>query len=270
LAVKIKYKNSTIPDGNAKKYFNSKNLLLFGLILYFYTLKKSNPMSKKILFAFELIVVAAFIIVVAGCEQDKKPTKSSMEGVWTVTHVYDDNGVDHASKLNFPITAFSLSSDNTIVSTAGPLVMFLVYGDNKYTQIASDVDQVFNYAGLDFNGGEYFVAGGTPDRFTLEMKLEGLPGQKTLTTLLDMLGITQDYLDLVIYHKFMDVGIDFADDYKTMTWYIDNTTTAVYNTKDNNGNYILWGGWPVDNFTHCSIVLEKQVKDLTQVVQDAI
>lgn len=53
--------------------------------------------------------------------------------------------------------------------------MFIVYGDNKYTQIASDVDQVFNYAGLDFNGGEFFVEDGVVDRFTLEMKLQACP-----------------------------------------------------------------------------------------------
>ncbi len=215
------------------------------------------------------LFVALVLFGLSACTTDEKPTKTSMEGVWTVTHVYDGSGADLASKFNFPITAFHLSSDNTVISTASPLIMYLVYGDNKYTQIASYVDQVFNYVSLDFNGGEFFVAGGTPDRFTLEMKLEGLPGQKTLTTLLDMLGITQDYLDLVVYHKFQDVGVDFSEDYNTMTWTFDATTTAVYNTKDNNGNYILWGGWPVENFSHCTIELKKQTKDLTQVVQDA-
>lgn len=217
------------------------------------------------------IILFAFVtLFISACEEDETPTKSKMEGVWTVSHVYDVNGVDHASKINFPITAYHLSSDNTIISTAAPMTMFIVYGDNKYTQIAGDIDQVFNYAGLDFSGGEFFIAGGVVDRFTLEMKLEGLPGQKALTTLLDMLGITNDYLDVVVYHKFMDVGVDFSDDNTTMNWYIDDATTAVYNTKDNNGNYVLWGGWPVNNFTHCQIVLQKQTKDLTQVVQDAI
>lgn len=223
--------------------------------------------------AITKLLIASFVfsaLFLASCEQDETPTKTRMEGVWTVKHVYDINDVDHASKLNFPITAFHLSSDNTVISTASPLVMFIVYGDNKYTQIASSIDQVFNYAGLDFNGGEYFVAGGVVDRFTLEMKLEGLPGQKTLTTLLDLLGISNDYLDMVVYHKFMDVGISFTDDNNTMIWTIDDKTTAVYNTKDNYGNYVLWGGWPVNSFTRCTIVLQKQVKGLNEVVQDAI
>jgi hypothetical protein len=148
--------------------------------------------------------------------------------------------------------------------------MYLVYGDNKYTQIASTIDQVFNYAGLDFSGGEFFVSGGVVNRFTLEMKLEGLPGQKALTTLLDILGITQDYLDIVIYHKFMDVGVYFENNNNTMRWEFDDKTFAEYNTKNNYGNYILWGGWPVENFSRCTIVLEKQVTDLTQVVQEAL
>ncbi|MEI6121992.1 MAG: hypothetical protein WCQ95_00050 [Bacteroidota bacterium] len=226
--------------------------------------------TSKLLVNLLLVSFVSVTIFFSSCTKDETPTKTLMEGVWTVKHVYDASGSDHASTLNFPITAFHLSSDNTVISTASPLIMYVVYGDNKYTQIASDIDQVFNYAGLDFNGGEFFIDGGVVNRFTLEMKLEGLPGQKSLTTLLDMLGITNDYLDMVVYHKFMNVGVSFADDNSTMTWTIDDQTTAVYNTKDNQGNYVLWGGWPVNNFTRCSIVLQKQTKDLTQIVTDAI
>jgi hypothetical protein len=218
-----------------------------------------------------LLLPALFaMMLLPACEKDETPTKTRMEGVWRVTHVYDESGNDLVSRFNFPITAFHLSSDNTVISTACPLFMYVVYGDNKYTQIASTIDQVFNYAGLDFNGGEFFVAGGVVDRFTLEMKLEGLPGQKTLTTLLDMLGITQDYLDMVVYHKFMDVGVDFEQGNSVMIWHFDGMTTAVYNTKNNYGNYVLWGGWPVDKFSRCTIVLEKQARGLDEVVQEAL
>jgi hypothetical protein len=213
------------------------------------------------------VIIAMFM---AGCAKDETPTKTRMEGVWTVKHVYDAAGTDHAPQLNFPITAFWLTSDNSISSTSAPMMMYVVYGESKYTQIASDIDQVFNYAGLDYTGGEYFVGDGVVDRFTLEMKLQGLPGQHALTQLLSLIGINAQFLDQVVYHKFMDVGIAFADENNTMTWTIDDATAAVYNVKDNNGNYILWGGWPVDSFSRCTIVLEKQVKDLNQVVQDAI
>ncbi len=229
-------------------------------------------MKSKSSFLTKLSILSIVFVTffISSCQKDQTPTKTLMEGVWTVSHVYDAAGVDHANKLNFPVTAFWLTDDNSISSTAAPMMMFVVYGDNKYTQIASDIDQVFNYAGLNYNGGEYFVGDGVVDRFTLEMKLQGLPGQHSLVELLSILGIDASFLNTVVYHKFVDVGVGFADDNTTMTWNIDEKTTAVYNTKDSQGNYILWGGWPVSNFTRCSIVLHKQTKDLNQVVTDAI
>jgi len=215
------------------------------------------------------IIIAFGILGLSGCKKEEPPTKTSMEGTWTVTEAYDGSGNVLAHNINFPITAFHLSSDNGVVSTAGPMIMYIVYGDNQYTNIASKVDQVFNYVSLDFNNGEFFVGGGVQERFTLEMKLEGLPGQKALTDLLGYLGIGNDYLDVVIYHKFMDVLVSFEDDYNTMIWEFDATTSAVYNKKDNYGNYVLWGGWPVENFSHSRFVLTKQVKDLADVVKDA-
>jgi len=214
------------------------------------------------------IIIAVIIVMFSSCmKEEPVPTKTQMQGVWTVTNVYNDLGADITSRVQFPVVAFSLSSDNTIVSTAGPLIMYVVYGDSKYTQIASDVDQVFNYASLSFNGGEYFVAGGEVDRFTIEMKLEGLPGQKALTQLLNMLGIAQNYLDVVIYHKFMNVKIEFDSTGNQMTWTIDDQTTATYNTKDQYGNYVLWQGWPVNNFSKCRIVLKKQSVTIQDVVK---
>jgi len=206
-------------------------------------------MKNKLIY----LIAFSFIISFSSCDfllQEEPPTKTQMEGVWAVTKAYDvGTGKDITNRVNFPITAFHLSSDGTIISTAGPLIMYIVYGDSKFVNIASSIDQVFNYASLNFNGGEFFIGGGVQTRFTLEMKLEGLPGQAALTTLLEMLGIGNDYLDVVVYHKFMDVKVDFSENYETMYWEIDNMTTAVYNTKDNHGNYVLWHGWPVNKFS---------------------
>lgn len=222
---------------------------------------------KKILLLF-----VAFSLVFASCDltEDEPPTKTSMEGVWTATDVIDlTSGENITSKVSFPIVAMHLSSDGTIISTAGPLIMYIVYGDSKFVNIASKIDQVFNYTSLDFNGGEFFCGGGVQQRFTLEMKLEGLPGQKALTELLSLIGIGNAYLDVVVYHKFLDVKVEFAEDYNTMVWTIDNQTSAVYNTKDNNGNYVLWNGWPINNFSKVRVTMKKQVKDLRDVVQEA-
>lgn len=223
---------------------------------------------KKINFNILQSVIITFVITFfVSCQQETPPTKSQMEGVWQMTNVYNDQGADITSCVQFPVVAFSLSSDNTIVSTAGPLFMYIVYGDSKYTQIAGDIDQIFDYTKLSFNGGEFFVAGGNVNRFTIEMKLEGLPGQHALTELLNLIGIAQDYLDVVIYHKFMNVGITFDLTGQQMTWTIDNQTTATYNTKDQYGNYVLWNGWPVNNFSHCTIVLKKCTNTIEDVVK---
>lgn len=217
------------------------------------------------------LIIISFTLLFSSCDLSflEPPTKSSMEGVWKVTLVTNSSGQDITSQVSFPIVGFYLSSDNTVLSTAGPLIMYIVYGPSKFTQIASKIDQVFDYASLDFNGGEFFIGGGVQPRFTLEMKLEGLPGQKALTTLLDIIGVTNDYLDMVIYHKFMDVAVSFQNNHKTMIWEIDDVTTAVYNKKDSHGNYVLWGGWPANNFQHCKIWLEKQTMDLSDVVRSA-
>jgi len=225
---------------------------------------KNNLKNVNVLIAIFVLVLISF----SSCVKEEPPTKSLMEGVWEVTEAYNENGENIMQQISFPAVAFHLSSDNTVISSAGPMIMFIVYGQSKYTQIASKVDQVFNYASLDFNGGEFFIGGGVQNRFTLEMKLEGLPGQKALTTLLDLLGITNDYLDMVIYHKFMDIYVELDATHETMTWEFDNNTHAVYNSKDNFGNYVLWQGWPVENFSKCRFVLKKRVKDLKDVILD--
>ncbi|MCX6273286.1 MAG: hypothetical protein NTU44_19115 [Bacteroidetes bacterium] len=213
-----------------------------------------------------LCLFASLALFSSSCVKDETPTKTRMQGVWEVTAAYDENNADILSKVSVPVAAFHLSDDNTVVSTGGPAIMYVVYGGNKYTTIAGSLDQFFKYATLSFSGGEFFVGGGVVDRFTLEMKLQGIPGQMALTTLLDMLGITQDWLDVVVYHKFMDVKVTFNYDNSQMTWEFDNTTKAVYNTKDNYGNYVSWLGWPVTNFSHCRFILTKRSTSLNDLV----
>ncbi len=219
-----------------------------------------------------LVFFAFASLILFSCDtlfQDETPTKTKMEAVWEVTSVLNSNNQEIVNQLKFPILAFHLSSDNTVISTAGPLIMFIVYGDNNYAQISSQIDQVFNYVSLNFNGGEFFIGGGTQSRFTLEMKIEGVGGVSALTSLLELIGINPSFRFPVIYHKFMDVKVSFYEKDETMMWEFDSMTTAVYNTKDNYGNYILWQGWPVDNFQKCKITLKKRSKELRDLVQEA-
>ena len=226
----------------------------------------------KDILLLKLIFLSIACLLVFGCEylfEEEIPTKSKMEGVWEVIEAYDADSTPIIDDIKFPVTAFHLSSDHTVLSTAGPMAMYLVYGGNKYVEIASKIDQVFNYISLDVNGGEFFIDGGPVNRFTLEMKLEGLPGQKALTELLELIGIGNDYLDIVVYHKFMDIKVTFSganDD--IMMWEFDNLTHAEYNTKDQYGKYVLWQGWPAVNFSKCSFVLQKRVKSLEEVIKE--
>ncbi len=201
-------------------------------------------------------------------EQD--PTKSRMEGVWEVTEAYNEDGESILDSISMPITLFHLSSDNSVTSTAGPMVTYLVYGGSKYNSIASKIDQVFNYASLGLNHGEWSIDGGQATRFTLEMKLEGVAGQKALTDLLGWLGIGSDYLDVVIYHKFLDVEVTFENwNDSVMTWEFDNETRAIYNTKNKDLEYVIWNGWSTDSFSRCKFVLTKRSKDIEDLIKEA-
>ncbi|HIE16410.1 MAG TPA: hypothetical protein EYP69_05755 [Bacteroidales bacterium] len=215
-----------------------------------------------------------FLIVTTSCEKQETevPTKTKMEGVWLVTEAYDSTGTSIIDKIQnsaIPLTAFWLASDNSIASTSGPMTTYIVYGDSKWTEVSSKIDQVFNYANLSYNGGEFFVADGTPDRFTIELKLEGIGGTSSLVEILDIFNIQAEWLKKVVYHKFMDVAVSFNETGDQMIWEWDNQTSAVYNMKDQYGNYVLWNGWPVNNFSKCRFILTKQSKTLNDLTIDA-
>jgi hypothetical protein len=199
---------------------------------------------------------------------DSPPTtKEMMMGVWEVVEAEDENGDSILSDISFPVTAFHLAEANSVNSTGGPMFMNIVYGNSKYTQIASKIDQVFDYTSLSLTEGEWFIEGGYPERFTIEMKLQGLPGQGALTTLLNALGIAKNYLDMTVYHKFIDVKVSFPDSSDSvMIWEFDDETTAVYNSKDSQGNLVLWYGWPTDAFGRYRFVFKKRVKTVQQLI----
>jgi len=227
-------------------------------------------MKKSILFSLSWLIVLAFIFT--SCEKtDETPTKKRMEGVWQVVEAYDSSGTDIMSKIQgvIPITVVYLTSDNTLLSTFGPLTTYLVYGDTKWTEISSKIDQVFNYANLSFNGGEYFIADGVVDRFTVEMKLEGIGGTSTLVEILNIFNIQAEWLKSVVYHKFLDVKVSFNPTGDKMTWTFDNTTFARYNMKDQYGDYVLWMGFPTNKFSKSKFVLQKRSKTLQDLVQEA-
>lgn len=231
-----------------------------------------SELNKKVMRKFRYLFIVFFIqFYIVSCDlfQSEPPTKELMEGVWEVTSVKTSDGREIIDKVRLVISAFYLASDNTVLSTAGPLMMYIVYGENNYSQITGKLDQVFNYATLNLNGGEFFIGGGTQSTFTLEMKIEGIGGTQTLETLLSLMNIHPTFRVPVVYHKFMDVKVSFENKHQKMIWQFDNSTHAVYNTKDQYGNYVLWQGYPVENFQRCTITLEKRTKDIRDLVRDA-
>lgn len=218
-----------------------------------------------------------FLIIFIHCDWinledfiEQDPTRTRMEGVWEVTEAYNEEGESILDKISFPLTAFYLSNANSLESTAGPMISLIVFGDNKYTEVASKIDQAFNYADLNFTGGEWFIASGPVDRFTLEMKLKGLPGQAALADILEWFGLKPVLIEQVVYHKFMDVKVEFEDFNDTMmTWVFDDSTIAEYNIKDYHGNYISLEGVQTDAFEKCTFVLTKRVKTLKDIIKEA-
>ncbi len=225
-------------------------------------------------FILPLVFISLIFMFSSSCKKEEPeiPTKTKMEGVWIVTEAYDSTGTSILDKIQndvIPLTAFWLSSDNSISSTAGPMTTYIVYGDNQWTEISSKIDQVFNYANLSYNGGEYFVADGTPDRFTIELKLEGIGGTSTLVEILNIFNIQAEWLKEVVYHKFMDVAVSFNKANDQMTWEWDSKTVAKYNMKDQYGDYVLWQGWPISKFSKCRFVLTKKSKTLNDLTTEA-
>jgi hypothetical protein len=170
-------------------------------------------------------------------------------------------------QISFRTTVFNWGSDNSVVSTAGRKLMYIVYGGSKYTEIGSKINDVFKYAEMNFNnGGEWFIKNdGVVDKFTIEMKLEGLPGQSAFKDILSLLGVKSSVLDFTIYHMFTDVYVNMIDD-ETMEWRFTNNTSADYNTKNEYGKYVLWNGVSTDSFSKCHFKLKKRTKSLKDII----
>lgn len=199
------------------------------------------------------------------------PTKTKMEGVWEVTAAYDDEGKWILDSISSFITLIDLQKDNSVISTAGPMFMYIVYGKSRFNKIMSTIDQVFDYAEANFfTNGEWNAGSGNTDYFTVEIKLK-LPGQKSLTSLLEAMGINSKALglDQTIYHKFMGVKVSFEEDSDLkMIWDFDFNTSAEYNIKNEELKYVLWEGVSARNFTRCKFVLTKRVKGFTEIIRD--
>lgn len=197
----------------------------------------------------------------------EEPTYERMQAIWKVTEAKNEFGDDILGKINFPVTVFDLQTSNALNSTAGPMATYMVYGANAYTNVATKIDQVFDYSKLDIDDGEWFISDGVTSRFTLLLKLESVPGLTSLTTLLSWFGVYTPILRETIYYKFKNVKVTFDTD-DVMVWEFDNETTTEYYTVDEQGDKRLIT-LSTDSFSHCRFVLTKQVDGVVDIIKKA-
>ncbi len=227
---------------------------------------------KKNKFFLGIIAFLA-IICINSCKkiEEEPPTKVLMQGTWELTAAENASGQNILNTVAFPVTAIQLTDDNGMLGSQGPLFTYTVYGGSQWVTASAKIKQAFDYANFRFNTGEFFVEAGNPTRFTVEAKLQATALAGGLTDVLTILGVGQGWLQQVIYHKFIDVKVtipkvDNTEERNTMIWEFDNQTTAAYNYKDGQGNIILWGGWPVNNFSKGKYTFTKRITGLNDII----
>ncbi len=214
------------------------------------------------------ITASIFFIsmLLSSCVQEETPTKTLMQGTWELTAAQDSSGNDILNKIAFPVTVIQLTDDNGMLGTMGPMFTRVVYGDSKWIEISAKIKQVFDYANLRFNTGEFFLDGGVQPRFTVEAKLQATAVLGGLKDILEIMKIGNAWIQQTIYHKFIGVKVNFSADKNTMYWEFDDQTTGAYNYKDAQGNPLLWQGWPVDRFQRGRYTWTKKTQTLNEVV----
>lgn len=228
--------------------------------------------NRRILTILLLVFTSTFY----SCQKEETPTKVLMQGTWELTEATDSSGTDIKSTVAFPVSAIQLTDDNGMLGTQGPMFTYIVYGGSQWINVSAKIKQAFDYANFRFNTGEFFVEGGTPERFTVEAKLQATAAAGGLADILTTFGVGNGWLQQVIYHKFIDVKVTFPHDEKSkdkdrdiMIWEFDSQTTAAYNYKDSQGNIVLWQGWPVNKFTKGSkFTFTKRIEGLNEIVQE--
>jgi len=168
---------------------------------------------------------------------------------------------------------FDLNSTNGVITTAGPMFMYIVYGKSRFIEIIGEMDQAFKYNVVDFGLtlGEWGIKKGeVVDRFTIEMKMK-FPTIQTIENLLQLMGIQIPSLfEEVIYHKFTNVKVTIDDNNPNVMWWeFDDSTVPFYNIKDDQLNFVLWNGVDVNTFTRSKYKLEKQIKGIQVLVDEA-
>lgn len=247
------------------------------LITYLKICIFSSMNTLKKFFSMPLVAVLAALIL-TSCEKEPTPTKLLMQGNWQLTAATDESGNDILNKVSFPVTVIQLTDDNGMLGTQAPLATRIVYGDTKWVEVSGKMNQVFDYANLRFNTGEFFVGEGVVDNFTVEFKLQATAiAGGALSDLLTIFGVGNGWLQQTVYHKYTNVKVSFPgedkafsnkdDERDVMIWEFTNETQGHYNYKDSQGNPLLWQGWPVDKFAKGTFTWTKKTEGINDLVK---
>ncbi len=224
----------------------------------------------------KLAVLALLVGMFSGCDfildpEAPTPTETLMqENMWEVTAVYDENDPykNIADSLRLGLGnaevpfVFNMKDLNDFNSTAGPLFLYLVYGDSKWTNIAGKVDQVFDYLDADaIASGTWGLGSGVVSTFMFEVKLQP-PGFNSLVSVIeDLFGLQafSQKIDKYALHKFKKVEVSFEGD--KMIWEVTDQVETEYTTQ-------VWSDAQSDlveipfaiegnNYSRCIIEFEK-------------
>ncbi len=234
-------------------------------------------MSIKSTF-FRTLLIFVIIFSISSCEKEDEPTPTNdlMEGVWKLDKIVDENGVNVTDTvMEFFPAYLHLDDANSVNSTAGPLFMYLVYGESKFISISSKMDEMFKYADMQLTEGEWFIdKNKVVDNFTLEIKMR-FPTMETFNEIftifdIDLPEVVEDAMDIIVYHKFKFVKTQINDtNPDIMVWNVTKEVQANYYTKDQYGDPVVYVGMSPDAFTKCTMTWSRQAKSITQLVEEA-
>lgn len=237
-----------------------------------------------LLAAVMFFFAGGFLFNSCELEDEPTPTNELMEGVWELTSIVDESGNEIGDSIMgwFPCY-MSFDAQNSVISTSGPVFMYLVYGRSRFVDITSKIDDVFKYADFALDGdlnfltnGEWFIdKNKVVTDFTIQMKLR-FPTATTLSDVFSLMNlplpeIVEDALDIIVYHRFKYVSVEIDDNNPDeMIWTFTDNVVADYNTKDMYGDYVTYTGIPADSYQRCSMKFEKRIKGLTELTNQAI
>lgn len=187
-------------------------------------------------------------------------TKNLLTGTWKLTEMYDDLEILSTHLITDAGDCYiSIDSSGDVISTAGPMFMFIGFGYPKYSTVVDTLDNYFHYYTGNRTSGEIYMPDNSLfDDITIQMKMS-FDNVSRWNYLLNTMSVQAPSLaEPVIYFKFSNVILQLEEaNPEEMTWLITSATIPEYTLKDQYGDYIPWTEISSTNLSLCSLVFEK-------------